>query len=156
MAIIKTIRLFTDVLEEVFGDTAITKDIYEEFERPCTYITPTSIEVEAIGGQVQETIGITITRFGSFDYKGYLELLQYAEVLTRLLTAPVMVERFAVYPEDVNIDINREEEVLECTFSVVAIADETLEKEAESAAEYMEHLRGRLHITNFEESELIV
>jgi len=143
MAVIKTINILSAAIESVFGSAPITKDLTEGAERPCTYITPTDVSVKADCGYIREDISVTITRFAEYTYKGYLDLLRWCETLEIMLTSPVMgADGYALYPEGVSMDINRDDMVLECSFTVTN-ENEPVYTEGEQGESLMAHLKAK-------------
>lgn len=120
MTIIELIRMVSALLEELDGAAPITKDLREGFPRPCTYIEPLSTDFSrgAGGAETREDIELRVTYFGESTHQGYLTLLRFQAALAERLTMPIIGDAFTVFPEDVSFDLDRDEMVLECEFTV--------------------------------------
>lgn len=121
MTVIENIRMVTAMLEELDGSPPITKDLREGFPRPCTYIEPTSTELTggAGGEEITEETDIRITYFGEETDTGYIDLLKFQNALSERLSMPIIGDNFVVYPDGVSFDLDRDEMVLECEFSII-------------------------------------
>lgn len=118
IGIVDVIRACSGALEELFGAPPTTKDLVEVTDRPCSYVQAET-STERDGGLRHDAYHITITYFAPYHDRGYLDLLKAQEMLAGRLIEPVAVdESFHLHPEDVEIQLIREEMVLVCDFSV--------------------------------------
>ena len=113
------IRAVSCMVERLFGEPPTSKDITEGFERPCTYVHSTGTDVDKSGGLRQDVMHLQVIRFSEKNYMGWAELLRYQEALTMALLEPIPVDdMFYLYPEDVSIDLRRDEMAMFADFSV--------------------------------------
>ena len=113
------IRAVSGMVERLFGEPPNSKDITEGFERPCTYVHTTGTDVDRPGDMRHDVIHMQIVRFSERSYMGWAELLRYQEALTIALLEPIPVDdMFYLYPEDVSIDLRRDEMAMFADFSV--------------------------------------
>lgn len=118
IGIVDVIRACSGALEELFGAPPTTKDLVEVKDRPCSYVQGETT-TERDGSLRHDTYHITITYFAPYHDRGYLDLLRAQEQLSARLIEPIEVnERFHLLPEEVEIQLIREEMVLVCDFSV--------------------------------------
>lgn len=119
ITIVETIRAVSDLLERMFGAPPTTKDITEGFDRPCTYLQPIGLETAREGDLRHDTIRLQIICFGERTDRGYLALLQQQSLLGAALEDPIPVtEGFALYPENVEFSLRRDEMVLLTEFAL--------------------------------------
>lgn len=119
ITVIDSIRAVSALVEGLFGEPPTTKDIHEDFIRPCTYVQAVSMETDDAGDLALDTYGLEIIRLAKRAESGYLELLEYQAALRKALSAPIPVdEGFSLYPEDVEFDINRRDMALVASFTV--------------------------------------
>lgn len=138
ITIIDTIRAVSELVEDLFGEPPTTKDVTEGFTRPCTYVQPTILGTAVEGGLRHDSFTVEIIRFAQRTRKGYLELLEYQVKLTEALEHPIPVEEsFALYPEEVDFELRRDEMILITSFSAENFQ---LLPDADADAETMETL----------------
>lgn len=119
ITITDVIRAVSGMVERLFGEPPTSKDITEGFERPCTYVHTTGTDVDITGDLRHDLTHLQIVRFAERSYMGWSELLRYQEVLTMALLEPIHVDdMFCIYPEDVSIDLRRDEMAMLADFSV--------------------------------------
>lgn len=113
------IRAVSGMVERLFGEPPTSKDITEGFGRPCTYVHTTGTDVDRPGDMRHDLTHLQIVRFAERSYMGWSELLRYQEALTMALLEPIPVDdMFYLYPEDVSIDLRRDEMAMFADFSV--------------------------------------
>ena len=135
------IRAVSGMVERLFGEPPTSKDITEGFERPCTYVHTTGTDVDRPGDMRHDVIHLQVVRFAERSYMGWSELLRYQEALTMALLEPIHVDdMFYLYPEDVSIDLRRDEMAMFADFSVENFQ---LLPDAEGDADTMETLNLR-------------
>lgn len=141
ITITDVIRAVSGMVERLFGEPPTSKDITEGFERPCTYVHTTGTDVDMTGDLRHDLIHLQVVRFAERSYMGWSELLRYQEVLTMALLEPIYVDdMFCLYPEDVSIDLRRDEMAMFADFSVDNFQ---LLPDAEGDADTMETLNLR-------------
>lgn len=119
ITITDVIRAVSGMVERLFGEPPTSKDITEGFERPCTYVHTTGTDVDRPGDMRHDVIHLQVVRFAERSYMGWSELLRYQEALTMALLEPIPVDdMFYLYPEDVSIDLRRDEMAMFADFSV--------------------------------------
>ena len=119
ITITDVIRAVSGMVERLFGEPPTSKDITEGFERPCTYVHTTGTDVDMTGDLRHDLTHLQIVRFAERSYMGWAELLRYQEVLTMALLEPIHVDdMFCIYPEDISIDLRRDEMAMFAEFSV--------------------------------------
>ena len=119
ITITDVIRAVSGMVERLFGEPPTSKDITEGFERPCTYVHTTGTDVDRPGDMRHDVIHLQVVRFAERSYMGWAELLRYQEALTMALIEPIPVDdMFCLYPEDVSIDLRRDEMAMFADFSV--------------------------------------
>ena len=119
ITITDVIRAVSGMVERLFGEPPTSKDITEGFERPCTYVHTTGTDVDRPGDMRHDVIHLQIVRFAERSYMGWAELLRYQEALTMALLDPIPVDgMFFLYPEDVSVDLRRDEMAMFADFSV--------------------------------------
>ena len=119
ITITDVIRAVSGMVERLFGEPPTSKDITEGFERPCTYVHTTGTDVDRPGDLRHDLIHLQIVRFADRSYMGWAELLRYQDALTMALLEPIPVDdMFYLYPEDVSIDLRRDEMAMFADFSV--------------------------------------
>ena len=112
-------RAISAALEEEFGAAPITKDIWEGFERPATFLQPVDISTAMEGVVRHDEYRFEIIRFSQDDDKGYIDLLSYQERLRQLLAKPIRVTgSFALFPEDVDYEIIMSDYALVAAFDI--------------------------------------
>lgn len=113
------IRAVSGLVERIFGEPPTTKDITEGFTRPCTYVHTTGADADKQSGLRHDILHLQIVRFAETNYMGWAELLRFQEELTMALLEPIPVDdMFYLYPEDVSIDLRRDEMAMFADFSV--------------------------------------
>ena len=141
ITITDVIRAVSGMVERLFGEPPTSKDITEGFERPCTYVHTTGTDVDRPGDMRHDVIHLQVVRFAERSYMGWSELLRYQEALTMALLDPIPVDgMFYLYPEDVSIDLRRDEMAMFADFSVENFQ---LLTDAEGDADTMETLNLR-------------
>ena len=119
ITITDVIRAVSGMVERLFGEPPTSKDITEGFERPCTYVHTTGADVDRPGDMRHDVIHLQVVRFAERSYMGWSELLRYQDALTMALLEPIPVDdMFYLYPEDVSIDLRRDEMAMFADFSV--------------------------------------
>lgn len=119
ITITDVIRAVSGMVERLFGEPPTSNDITEGFERPCTYVHTTGTDVDRPGDMRHDVIHLQVVRFAERSYMGWAELLRYQEALTMALLEPIPVDgMFYLYPEDVSIDLRRDEMAMLADFSV--------------------------------------
>ena len=119
ITITDVIRAVSGMVERLFGYPPTSKDITEGFERPCTYVHTTGTDVDRPGDMRHDVIHMQVVRFAERSYMGWAELLRYQDALTMALLEPIPVDdMFYLYPEDVSIDLRRDEMAMFADFSV--------------------------------------
>lgn len=137
ITLVDTIRAVSAMLETLFGDPPVTKDIDEGFDRPCTYVEPLPVNTEVSSSLRMDTCPIRIFRFAEKIETGYLELLQEQEKLLNALSKPIPVtDVFLLYPEDMKFDLSRADMALSVDFTVTNVQ----ELEDEDTGERMQDL----------------
>lgn len=119
ITIVDVIRAYSQRLEEVFGAPPVTKDLIEVRDRPCTVLTPVETGAEPDAGLWHDTFTLQIVFFAPFNNKGYLDLLQARGRMTAAVRRTVELgDAFHLVPEDIDVDLDREEMLMTCQFSV--------------------------------------
>ena len=119
ITITDVIRAVSGMVERLFGEPPTSKDITEGIERPCTYVHTTGTDVDRPGDLRHDVIHLQIGLFADRRYMGWAELLRYQDALTMALLEPIPVDdMFYLYPEDVSIDLRRDEMAMFADFSV--------------------------------------
>ena len=125
ITIIDTIRAVSELVAELFSEPPTTKDIHEGFARPCTHVQAVGARAEAAGELLRHDVyQLQVIRLAKRSQTGYLELLEYQEKLREALEKPIYVtEEFALFPENVEFDLNNDDMALVASFTVENLQD---------------------------------
>lgn len=124
VTITDVVKCVSGVCESVFGAAPITRDEREP-TRPFSVVNVEGQTRGKIGELRRDTFEIAIYRFAeNNDRIGWANLLTAKEALANALDGYLTVKTgFLVYPEDVSMELYREDMSLECTFSLTLVQE---------------------------------